>query len=148
MIRGYIRADGNRRRPFARARLTIPSQGIADDVPFLVDTGADAMLLSPADALFLRVDLGQLPPGPPITGVGGATPTVLAGATLTIGPHTFDLTLRILVPATAAQRTALARIPSLLGRDILSQFALFFEERTDRVLLLTAEEANQLNLPR
>ena len=76
------------------------------------------------------------------------TPTVLAGATLIVGPPTFNLTLRILAPATAAQRTALARIPSLLGRDVLSQFALFFEERTDRVLLLTPEEADLLNLPR
>ncbi|MPZ13003.1 MAG: hypothetical protein GEU73_01020 [Chloroflexi bacterium] len=148
MIRGYIRADSTRRRPFVEARLTIPSQRIAGDVPFLVDTGADAMLLAPTNALFLRMDLDRLPPGPPTTGVGGMTPTVLAGATLTVGAHTFDLTLRILAPATAAQRSALARMPSLLGRDILSHFALFFEERTDRVLLLTPEEANLLNLPR
>lgn len=148
MIRGYIRAEGPRRRPFVQARVTIPSQQIADDVEFLVDTGADAMLLAPADALFLRVDLGQLPPGPPTTGVGGTTPTVLAGATLIVGPHTFSFTLRVLAPATAAQRSALARIPSLLGRDILSHFALFFEERTDRVLLLTPEEADLLVLPR
>lgn len=148
MIRGYIRADGTRRRPFVKARLTIPSQHIAGDVHFLVDTGADTMLLAPNDALFLRVNLGQLSPGPPTTGVGGMTPTVLADATLTVGPHTFNLMLRILAPATAAQRTALARIPSLLGRDILSHFALFFEERTDRVLLLTPEETDRLNLPR
>ena len=147
MIRGYIRADSARRRPFVQARLTIPSQRIAGDIHFLVDTGADAMLLAPTDALFLRVDLGQLPPGPPTTGVGGMTPTVRADATLIVGPHAFNLTLRILAPATTAQRTALARIPSLLGRDILSEFALFFEERTDRVLLLTPEEVNLLHLP-
>jgi len=38
------------------------------------------------------------------------------------------------------------RIPSLLGRDILSHFALFVEERTNRVLLLEAHEADALPL--
>ena len=37
MIRGYIRADSTRRRPFVKARLTIPSQRIAGDVHFLVE---------------------------------------------------------------------------------------------------------------
>ena len=37
-------------------------------------------------------------------------------------------------------------IPSLLGRDILSHFALFLEERTNRVLLLEAHEADALPL--
>ena len=37
-------------------------------------------------------------------------------------------------------------IPSLLGRDILSNFALFIEERTDKVLLLEPAEADALGL--
>jgi hypothetical protein len=76
------------------------------------------------------------------------TPTVVAGATLTLGGHEFDLALRVLAPSTAPQRVSLERIPSLLGRDILSHFALIFEERTERVLLLTPEEVDRLNLPR
>ena len=38
------------------------------------------------------------------------------------------------------------RIPFLLGRDVLSHFALFLEERTNRVLLLEAYEADALPL--
>ena len=37
-------------------------------------------------------------------------------------------------------------IPSLLGRDVLSHFALFLEERTGRVLLLEPHEAAALPL--
>ena len=37
-------------------------------------------------------------------------------------------------------------IPSLLGRDVLSHFALFLEERTGRVLLLEPHEADALPL--
>ena len=38
-------------------------------------------------------------------------------------------------------------MPSLLGRDIIHEFALFMENRTDQVLLLDANEASSLNLP-
>ena len=38
-------------------------------------------------------------------------------------------------------------IHSLFGRTVLSHFALFMEERTDRVLLLEPTEADALNLP-
>lgn len=58
-----------------------------------------------------------------------------------------NLMLRILAPRSRAQQTALAHIPSLLGRDLLSHFALLFEERTDRVLLLEPREADGLRLP-
>ncbi|MCI0438462.1 MAG: hypothetical protein L0177_04955 [Chloroflexi bacterium] len=37
-------------------------------------------------------------------------------------------------------------LPPILGRDILSRFALFLEERTDRVFLLEPHEADVLNL--
>ena len=35
-------------------------------------------------------------------------------------------------------------IPSLLGRDVISRFALIIDYRTGRVLFLTAAEASQL----
>jgi hypothetical protein len=147
MIRGRLIAMGARRRPFVLAHLSIPSQGIAEDVDLLVDTGADGTLVAPSDASVLRIDVAQLPSGPPSTGVGGRVPTVYAAATLALGSFTYDLHLRILAPRSRAQRQALADIPSLLGRDILAHFALFFDERTDRLLLLTPEESDALNLP-
>ena len=146
MIRGRLVGVPGRRRPFVTARLAIASQQIADDVNFLVDTGADSTLLAPADALFLGFHTAHLPPGPSSTGVGGLTTTVYAAAALTIGSHMYDLSLRILAPRSPRQQSALARIPSLLGRDILSHFALFFEERTGKVLLLEPHEADALGL--
>lgn len=147
MIRGRLIETGTRRRPFVLAHIAIPAQGISDDINLLVDTGADGTLLAPTDAAVLRIDLAALPVGPPSTGVGGRVPTVYAQATITIDSFMYDIPLRILAPRTRTQRAQLARIPSLLGRDILSHFALFFEERTERLLLLTPEEADALNLP-
>lgn len=147
MIRGQLIARGGRRRPFVLAHIVIPSQGISDDVNLLVDTGADGTLLAPSDATRLRLNLPQLPPGPPSTGVGGRVPTVYAQASLTLDSLTYQLPVRILAPRSRVQQQALAHIPSLLGRDILAHFALFFEERTDRVLLRTSQEADALHLP-
>jgi hypothetical protein len=146
MIRGLFRADSRRRRPFVTAHLSIPSQSLSGDVRFLVDTGADSTLLAPADTVFLHLDVSRLPQGPPSTGVGGLTRTASVPATLTLGSLAYRLDLRVLVPS-RQQQQALSRIPSLLGRDILSRFALILEERTDRVLLLTPDEADTLPLP-
>lgn len=117
MIQGSLVGVPGRRRPLMIARVQIPSQRVGGDVTFLIDTGADSTLLAPADVLALKLDLGRARNGPETTGVGGTMGTVLS------------------------------RIPSLLGRDILSQFALFFEERTRRVLLLEPDEAERVPFP-
>jgi hypothetical protein len=146
MIRGRLQGGPGRLRPFITAHLSIASQGIGGDADFLIDTGADVTLLAPTDALRLGIDTEQLPAGPPSTGVGGIMPTVYANATITLGEQAYSIPLRILAPRVRAQRRALGRIPSLVGRDILSHFALFFEERTERVLLLEPPEADALPL--
>jgi hypothetical protein len=147
MIRGQFRGDPSRRRPFVDADVTFPSVGVTGKVALLVDTGADSTVLAPTHARRLQIPLTQLPAGPPGTGVGGTMPTVVVPARLTLGPHTFPLTLRILVPATPRQQQAVRSIPSLLGRDILAHFALFMEQRSERVVLLEPHEAAALHLP-
>lgn len=147
MIRGYLAGAAGRRRPFVDAHLVFPTLGLAGRVPLLIDTGADTTLLAPTNALRLGIPLTQLPPGPLSAGVGGTMPTVLAPAAITLGGLNFPLTLPILAPATTSQAQVLSTIPSLLGRDILAYFALFFEQRTQRVLLLEPHEADSLPLP-
>ena len=79
--------------------------------------------------------------------MGGTTATVYVQAVLTLGDRAYDLQLRILVPQTREQQQALRHVPSLLGRDVLSRFALFLEERRRLVLLLEPHEPDELNLP-
>lgn len=55
------------------------------------------------------------------------------------------LTLTVLEPP--REDVPISTIPSLLGRDVLANFALFMEERTGRVLLLTPKEADAIALP-
>jgi hypothetical protein len=117
-------------------------------VPLLIDTGADRTILAPNDASQLVAQLGvrlaDLPEGPPSTGVGGRMATRRIEAMLILGGFiTAQLALTILEPP----RGESLPIPSLLGRDILSSFALFLEERTERVFLLEAGEADAIAFP-
>ncbi len=147
MIRGFFRAEADRRRPFVSGWLEVPSLRCSGEVAFLVDTGADSTVLAPRDAALLGIDPSLLPPGPASTGVGGRMQTAHAQASITLDHLRYDFPLRILTPATRTQRSALARIPSLLGRDVLAHFALFLEQRTSRVVLLEPHEAAALPLP-
>lgn len=65
-------------------------------------------------------------------------------AVITLDSFSVALTLTIMEPPVGRP---IPSIPSLLGRDIISQFALIFEERTNRVLLLEPHEADTLSLP-
>ena len=113
------------------------------EVALLVDTGADRTILGPLDTRRLGIDLSTLPAGRPSTGVGGQSQTRTTGAILKLESVSMELTI---LDSPLGSEPSLA-IPSLLGRDILSRFALFIEERTSRVLLLEPEEADALSLP-
>ncbi len=147
MIRGDFYTSGMTRRPFIDAILQFPAVSNQSlDVKFLIDTGADRTILAPLDAIRLSrrfgLDLTTLAKGQPTTGVGGRTETRSLDATLIIDTFTTTINMRVLeVPP-----PPIPAIPSLLGRDVLSHFALFMEDRTNRVLLLEPHEADALNL--
>ena len=148
MIRGYFSDERGRRRPFVDAVFQFP---ILDNqrlqVPLLVDTGADRTILSPTDALRLSrrfdTNLAELQQSAPSTGVGGQATTRTIDAVLNIDSFSESLNLTILEPTP----DRLLPIPSLLGRDILSHFALYMEQRTGKVILLEPAESDAVNLP-
>ena len=125
----------------------IPAAGVAGmQVEFLIDTGADRSIIGDFDASRMVEDYGadltNLRGGRPTRGLGGFISTLAAESTLEIDDFSKDIRLDILAPS---PETYLG-VPSLLGRDVLSQFALFIEERTNKVLLLEPSEADALGL--
>jgi len=149
MIRGYFSLRSGNKRPFVTCSVEFPSttrprrQMVTQ---FLIDTGADRTILAPGDAEKLP-GLGivpqRLPAGPSSTGIGGRVGRRIIDAILKLDSVAIPLALAILATPT---ESVSPNIPSIMGRDILGQFALFIEERTNRVLLLDASEADALAL--
>ena len=145
MIPGYFQDENSILRPFVDLTLEFP---IANNqslrIAFLVDTGADRTLLSPVDGVRLRGELGidilGLPFGSPIGGIGGHLETRMIDATIDIGEQPISTTLSLVEPPPGQFPT----MPSLLGRDIIYQLALFMEHRTDRLLLLDESETEHI----
>ena len=145
MIRDYFVAAGGRNRPFVSAILEFPSLGRRLPLPLLVDTARRPDHAGPARRAARRHGLAALLPGVPSSGIGGRVPTRTVDAILTIQGFSSPLSLAVLewLPPPAPLPT----IYSVLGRDVISRFGLFVEERTSRILLMTPDEANALRLP-
>lgn len=146
MIRGYFRPRDGINRPHILGLLRFSADAVQDfrlRTQFRIDTGADRTILgsNDTDALVRSgLILGTLPTGPNSAGVGGRVRTRLIDAVLTLESTEIRLALTLLEPSS----TSGTRIPSLLGRDVISRFALFLEERTARVYLLDQGEADAL----
>ena len=139
MIRGYFPA-GHSQAPYIRCKVEFRDHDVPRDtvVAFIVDTGADRTVLSQWDARRLGLNVSDLEEGDVARGVGGEVPLRVVEATLTADNYPVRLTLNV----AAGDHT----IPSLLGRDFMAGFALFFEEDTRTVVLLDKDEVASLGL--
>jgi hypothetical protein len=147
LIAGWLAPAPGGDVPVVSGDVHIASLGIHGEVTFLIDTGTGATVLAPAGSRALGIDLTALTSDRALRGVGGAVPAVALPAVLAFGVRTLELRLRILTPRSEAEQHATLRLPNVLGRDVLSQFALFMEARTRRVLLLDPAEADLVRYP-
>ena len=146
MIQGYFRDymyDTD--VPFLDVDLEFSSDAEAVTVPMLIDTGANVTVIGTHDAYqiaeVLGLDLASLPEGNPIGGIGGDASTRVANVVFRIGAFSGLIPITILEPPTGE----VPPIPSLLGRDIISQFGLFMDRRTQQILLLENDEVDKLD---
>ena len=136
MIEGYFRLKGASRRPYIDIDVSFPDVGSPPiRISFEVDTGAERTVLSPVDGqrLYDRfgLDIRSMPRGNPIGGIGGVVQTRLVSATLVVGSYETTMPLPIVdLPPGPYD------MPSLIGRDIIYDFALFMEHNADRLFLL------------
>ena len=148
MIRGYFPPiNSGNPPPYIVGLIDIPEMGITGvEIQFLIDTGADRSLIGDDDSRRMvqdhQADFTTLEEGIPSQGIGGIVSTREAQATLQLEDFSTDLKIDILEPVPGQQPS----VPSLLGRDILSHFALFMEDRTSSVLLLEPHEADALRI--
>ncbi|MEX1022764.1 MAG: aspartyl protease family protein [Dehalococcoidia bacterium] len=142
MIRGHFKRRGSAPpAPYVTVPVRIAGSHPWTAVDFLVDTGADLTVIHPQDAArvvpnYATRDFDEDPSRRAVGGIGG---------TSTFVTMTFDLllvddehgaiaaTLPLLVAGPRGD--VLRNAPSLLGRDILSEFALYVDARTGTVTL-------------
>ena len=120
-------------RPIIRAQLQT-AYGPKITEQFLVDSGADRTVLSPA--LFEQLQLpAESPPADfQLHGVAGAVPFVLIGCAIELSRDDGG-------PATVRGKFAAFTSPgatdvSVLGRDVLNNFDVILSRRNDEVILL------------
>ena len=153
IIQGTLNPFG---RPVVTATLSFPALGVHDlQVEMLLDTGADATILSPRDSKKIA-DLVDPQPGvdpPPdwdqwrenldsgsvLAGVGGGIPTRKLRGVLSFGRgYRRNIVFQVIDPRPHQLDEAEA-LPSMLGRDVLRDFALLFAERLDLVALWSVD---------
>ncbi len=139
MIRGFFRHEGAKPRPFVVATFNFGQGTVNYATDLLIDTGADRTLLAPRDTTRLRLDYGidltRSPRGAPSTGVGGSIGTFAVETTLILGAIALPITLAVIDPP-----PRLLAIPSILGRDVLSRFALYLDQPAGLVRRLEPHE--------
>ena len=136
----YVSIDGIY-RPFVKASVLSPS-GVWIDVPFLVDSGADATFLDHSCIAYLEIDVSSLPIKDNAGGVAG-----------TLSYYEFPAQLRLEGEANEAKifsgNIGILTVPGapdtpILGRDVLDHFAAIFDRRRDWIMLIAEPDSYQV----
>ena len=139
-VRGSFR--GAARRPYVEARILLPRFNVAMDIALLVDTGADTTTIHWSDRQMLRTPDGRrLAVGATFqdsveaTGIGGSQ--VRYGSEEAVLGFGTDEGGRLLARARVHIELGHSprRVPSLLGRDLLSELRLDFNMPADDLVL-------------
>ena len=139
-VRGSFR--GAARRPYVDAQIVLPRFGVTTRVPFIVDTGADTTIIHWNDRRRLLAPDGR-PLAADASFQGDVEATGIAGARVEYGSEdaalVFDTEEGGRLLARVRVHIELGRsarpVPSLLGRDLLSELRLDFNMPADDLVL-------------
>ena len=133
-----IRGKFDRGRPFVECRIVIPRLRVNHRLMLLVDTGAVATCLHPADAIRARIPFDRLRNSTGYTGVGGSSSYFREVANLLFEDESrlriYRLNLLIAAP-TENNRG----LPSLLGRDVLNRWYMEYDPTNGKLELPCTE---------
>ncbi len=133
---------GRLARPYVDCLLELPRLGVAADVAFLVDTGADASYLHPGDAMEIGLPFDLLQGRSTSQGIGGAAsyfpePAALMFNDAATGQyHGYRISINVAKPGDVSDR-----IPSLLGRDVIRRWQMDYDP-TNGQLAFTVRDAD------
>lgn len=125
----------HRGRPYVQGWLILPRANIQGEVEFLVDTGADSIIIHPSDGLKLGLPFGELHGEIVSVGIGGDHPYFVEDGVILFKD---DARLReyrseILI---GKPSNNLNRLPSLLGRSLLNRWRVVYDPIGDRLTMI------------
>ena len=143
-IRGFLNKDFYPPAPFVKALLISENLDLRRFIDLHIDTGASSTIILDKDVRYLKLDVKSLKKAERnIGGIGGSINTytiddaVIVFKTEEGKLHKKELTLLVgvhrLDKLEEDERKLLMRIPSLLGRDILRNFKLVYNEKSGDV---------------
>ena len=115
-----IKGSFDRGRPVVECRLVIPRLSVNHRLMPLVDTGASAFCLHPADAIRAGIPFGEQGSRIGYLGIGGASAYFRESANLLFEDDSY-LQIYRLDLLIAAPKASNRDLPSLLGRDVLNR---------------------------
>jgi hypothetical protein len=130
-------------RPYISARLWIPRFDLARMVRFCVDTGSSYTMLMPNDGFAMGLDYSLLDEELDVDTVGGETTAFLETAYLTFSDEDTPTAYGYhVVLAIAPPSVEVARLPSLLGRDIINRWRIDYHPTAGQLQcdVITADE--------
>ena len=130
-------------RPFLEGRLFFPRLHISGDISLLLDTGADASVIMPADAKRLSIPFDQLNGDNACCGLGGIVHCFTERAVLVfsdpkVALYAYELEIDIM-----QDDAQMADVPSLVGRDIIDQWRMIYDPQ-HRKLQITVRSADMV----
>jgi len=145
-IPGYFNRRFQPPAPFIRITIESKSLEIRRPLHFHIDTGASVTVLLDKDASYLGIDMGKLKKAErPLVGLGGTIDTyVIEDAALLLmaeGGEVVEEKPRLYVGThekrrlSSEEKALIARMPSLLGRDIIYRFRLVCDKDRDEIYL-------------
>ena len=114
-------------RPFIEGRLYLPRLKLSGDVSFLLDTGADASILMPADSKRLGVPFDQLKGDKECGGLGGIVHCFAERALLVISDPKIALYVYELDMDIMHDDPQMEDVPSIVGRDVIDRWRITYD---------------------
>jgi len=119
-------------QPYIEGYVYIPRLGWKGNISFIFDTGADNSVLMPTDANRMKIDYRQLGNESQAIGIGGISNVYVETARLGFSCdkvlYGYEIDIHICKP-----RKELMKIPSILGRDIISQWRVTYDQSVEEL---------------
>jgi hypothetical protein len=114
-------------RPYTEGRLILPVLKITADVSFLVDTGADRVVVMPLDGTRIGINYQTLTSPIPSIGAGGLSINYQTPAVVVLLDVAGRLVFYSLTALVSSATPATMTLPSLLGRSVLDRCRMTYE---------------------